>query len=80
MQMGSGGIAPCMLTSSVGGGEWSASLTGRFNPGTHCMGRKLSGPQSRLGRCREDEKLLPLPANEPRFPGRPANSVVTILT
>jgi hypothetical protein len=48
--MGSGGIAPPFLTSALDGGEWSASLPGRFTPGerapdTHwiggCMGPGL---------------------------------------
>jgi hypothetical protein len=30
---GSGGIAPPFLTSLIDGGEWSASLLGRFIPG-----------------------------------------------
>jgi hypothetical protein len=29
---GSGGISPAFLTSSLGGGEWSASRPGRFTP------------------------------------------------
>jgi hypothetical protein len=85
MEMGSGGIAPCILTSSVGGGEWPASLTGHFTPGerapaTRYIGRRRGEFQSWSGLCGEDENFLPLPANEPRFPGRPAHSVVTILT
>jgi hypothetical protein len=40
---GSGGIAPPFLAFAQDGGEWSASLSGRFNPGeiapdTHCIG------------------------------------------
>jgi len=30
---GSGGILHAFLTSALGGGEWSASHPGRFNPG-----------------------------------------------
>jgi hypothetical protein len=29
------GIAPCILTSALYGGDWSASCPGRFTPGTH---------------------------------------------
>jgi hypothetical protein len=40
--MGSGWIDPNFLTSALDGGEWSASLPGRFIPGktprTHCIG------------------------------------------
>jgi len=40
---GSGGIAPAFLTSTLDGGEWSASRPGRFTlreraPGTHWIG------------------------------------------
>jgi hypothetical protein len=31
--MGNRGIAPPFLTSALDGGEWSASLPGRFIPG-----------------------------------------------
>jgi hypothetical protein len=40
---GSGGIAPPFLASALDGGEWSASLLGRFTPeerapGAHWLG------------------------------------------
>jgi hypothetical protein len=40
---GRGGIVPPFLTSSLGGGEWSALLPGHvipkeMSPGTHCIG------------------------------------------
>jgi len=40
---GSGDIAPRILNSTLGGGEWSASSPGSFtfverDPGIHCLG------------------------------------------
>jgi hypothetical protein len=65
----SGGIAPQFLTSTLDGGEWSASLSGRFtpgdrDPGTYCIGGWM-GPRSSLN-AMEDTKLLPMPGIEPR--------------
>jgi hypothetical protein len=50
--MGSGAIAPSFLTSTLDGGEWSASRPGRFTPerkaaGTHCIGAWV-GPRAGL--------------------------------
>jgi hypothetical protein len=42
--------------------------------------RRLGGPQSQSGCIGEDKNLLPLPGMEIIFLGRPANSLVTILT
>ena len=39
-------------TLTVDGGEWSTSLSGRFNPGSeprYRLNRRMSGPQSRSG-------------------------------
>jgi hypothetical protein len=49
---GSGDIAPCISSSSLDGGEWSASRSGRFTfregaPGTHWIGG-LVGPSAGL--------------------------------
>jgi hypothetical protein len=41
---------------------------------------RLGRPQSRSGRYGEDRNLLPLPGIEPEVFGRPARSIVTILT
>jgi hypothetical protein len=45
------------LTSALDGGEWSASLPGRFTPGKeprYPLDRRLGGPQSRSGRRGEE--------------------------
>jgi hypothetical protein len=46
----SGGIAPLLLTSTLSGGEWSASRPCRFTP-WYLSDRRLDGPQCRYGRC-----------------------------
>jgi hypothetical protein len=54
------------LTSTLDGGEWSASRTGRFNARERFpvpTGRRLSGPQSRYGHSGE-EKKNPFPYQE----------------
>jgi hypothetical protein len=48
----SGGIAPPFLTTALDGGNWSASITGRFAPGerapdAHWIGEGIGGSQSR---------------------------------
>jgi hypothetical protein len=48
------------------------------NPGTHCT-RDLVGPQSQSGRYGEEKNMLLLPKIEPRFHGRSACSLVSIL-
>jgi hypothetical protein len=46
------------LTSTLAGGEWSASRLGRFTRGKERpVPIRLGGPQSRSGR-REEEKIL----------------------
>jgi hypothetical protein len=57
----SGCIAPPFLTSAQGGGEWLASLPGRFTPAgkrlRYVLFRRLGGPKSRSGRCGEEKNL-----------------------
>jgi hypothetical protein len=65
------------LTLAVGGGEWSASFSGHFAPGAHCMGGWVD-PQSQSGRDGE-EKTRHCPCRELN-PGRPAHSLVCIMT
>jgi hypothetical protein len=55
-----GVINPPFLTSALDGGEWSASLPGRFHPGKspwYPLDRRLGGPHSRSGRYGEDKSL-----------------------
>jgi hypothetical protein len=47
-------------------------------PPTVPDGQAVSSPQSRSGRCGEEEHPLPLPGIEPRFMGRQANNLVTV--
>jgi hypothetical protein len=55
--------ATFLLTSALVGGEWSASLPGRFTSvgksPRYPLDRSLGGPQSRYGR-RGGEKILDL--------------------
>jgi hypothetical protein len=46
--MGDGGIVPPFLTSTLDGGEWSASTPGEIAPGTHWIGGWVS-PRAGLG-------------------------------
>jgi hypothetical protein len=50
----------------------SASRPYRFTPEKY--------PPVLFGRCDEEKNLFPLPGIEPRFFGRPARSLVTIVT
>ena len=68
-------ITPVILTSVLGGGEWSNSRPGRFTPGNKnrwALNKKLGGCQSRSVCCREGKKLL-LPWI--RTPGPPTRSL-----
>jgi hypothetical protein len=70
--LGSGGIAPLILTSELEGGEWSASRSGRFTPrerapGTHWVGGWV-GPRSVLDAV--VKRKIPSPRREPN-PGTP---------
>jgi hypothetical protein len=60
------------LTSALAGGEWSASLPGRFTPGTHWVGGWVV-PTAGLDGM-EKRKFLTLTGLELRPVGRPARS------
>jgi hypothetical protein len=82
IRMGNGGRAPQFLTSALDGGEWSASRPCRFTPAetvptTHWIGGWVD---PRGGMDTVDKNLLPLHRIESRFLGRPARSLVAILT
>jgi hypothetical protein len=57
------------LTSTLDGGEWSASRRGRFTPqgkSPWCpLDGRLGGPQSLCGRGGEEKNSQPLPELEP---------------
>jgi hypothetical protein len=55
---GGGCIDPPFLTSTLVGGEWSASRTGTFTPGTHWIGSWV-GPRNGLDDA-ERRKFLTL--------------------
>jgi hypothetical protein len=55
---GGGYISLPFLTSVAYGGEWSAWRLCCFNP-WYPLDRNLEGPQSRSGRCGEEENLAP---------------------
>jgi hypothetical protein len=71
--MGSGGIAPPLLTSGLDGGERSASRPGRVTAPPrgkehrYKFDKMLNGPQSQSERCGEEKTLLPLPGIECRL-------------
>ena len=67
------------LTSTLDEGKWSAYRTGRFTGCTHWL-RGSVGLHSRYWRSGIQKNVLPLPENEPRFLGRPAPSLVIVLT
>jgi hypothetical protein len=66
---GSGGIAPLFLTLALDEGEWSASRSGRFNPGERARGAHWIGdwvgPRASLNAVHK-RKILPLSGIEPR--------------
>jgi len=80
---GDGGIAPHTLIFALDVGEWSVSCPCRLTPGGKCprypLERKLDRPQNRSGRGDEMKKSLPYLCRQSNF-GRPARSLVTILT
>jgi hypothetical protein len=62
-EWGSGGIAPPFLTSTLDGGELSASHSRRFTSGKglpYPLSRRLGGPHSRSGCCEGANNFLPL--------------------
>jgi hypothetical protein len=65
------------LTSALAGGEWSASLPGRFTPGGRAPGTHWIGgwvdPRAGLDDVKK-RKFLTLPGPELRPLGRPARS------
>jgi len=64
------------LTSTLDGGQWSASRPAALPPGKvpwYPLDRRLGGPQSRSGRGGE-ENSQPPPGIEPQNPDRPARS------
>jgi hypothetical protein len=65
----SGGIAHThSLISALDGGEWSASLPGRFTPkerALYPLDRRLGGFQSLSGRGGDEKNSQPLPGIEP---------------
>jgi hypothetical protein len=62
-----------VFTSTLVGGEWSASRPGRFTSDTHWIGRWV-GPRVGLDDM-EKYKFLTLPGLELRPLGRPARSL-----
>jgi hypothetical protein len=66
------------LTSTLDGGEWSASRSGRFTPQRkgprYPLDRRLGGPQIRSGRGVEEKNSQYPPGFEPRSSDRPARS------
>jgi hypothetical protein len=60
-------------------GEWSASrpsrLTPRWRNARHPLTRSLCVPQSRSGRFGDEINIVPVPAIEPQFLGRPARTL-----
>jgi hypothetical protein len=71
---GSGGIAPCFLTSARAGGDWSVSPR---NSPRYLLDRRLVGPHGQPGRYGQEKN--PLPYLE-LYSGRPARNLVFIPT
>jgi hypothetical protein len=59
---GSGGIAPPVLTSALGGSEWSASksllLYHEGKGAWHPLNKRLGGPQYQSGCCGEEKNVV----------------------
>ena len=66
------------LTSALDGEECSPSRPGCFTP-RHPLKMWLGEPQSRSGRFFGGGESLTMEGIEPRFVGRPARSLVTVL-
>jgi hypothetical protein len=73
--MGKWGISSCILHLGCGW-RWPGSRSGRFIFGTHWIGGWV-GPRASLDSI--EKRYQPLPGIEPKFPGRPVRSLVTIL-
>jgi len=61
-------IAPLIISSAVGGGEWLTSRPSHFTSGKqpqYPLNRKLRVPQSRPGHLGKDKNLIPLRGMEP---------------
>jgi hypothetical protein len=78
--MGEWGVASVLLKSALDGGEWSASLRYRFNPGDVATGIHCGvGPRVGLD-IRRREKSHASTTIEPRPFGRLALSLVAVPT
>jgi hypothetical protein len=73
---GSRGIAPLILNFGARWGEWPASRSGRFTPGTHWIGGWV-GPRFGLDTVAKRKILSSCRESNP---GRPTNSLTTIPT
>jgi hypothetical protein len=60
-----GGIAPAFMTSTIDGGEWSASRSCRFTPGEWTAGTHCLEDRATLYVV-EKRKTLPLSGMQPR--------------
>jgi hypothetical protein len=69
------------LTSTLDGGEWSASRSGRFTPGKRAPGTHWIGSRVdfRAGLYSVAKRKIPTPCRESNS-ARPARSLVTMLT
>jgi hypothetical protein len=71
-------------STTLDGGEWSASRPCRFIPGgnspRYSLYTSLGGSQIRYGRYGDEKNPLPLPGLEPRILSRAVRSPGTILT
>jgi hypothetical protein len=73
-----GGVAPCILTSTLHGIEWSASRAGRFNPGTQSTEGRTA-PRAGLDAMMKRKERLSCHCRELNY-GHLACSLVTTLT
>jgi hypothetical protein len=76
------GIAPCIL-NLCSRQRWVANFTfrpfyHRGNSPRYPLARSLYGPQSRSGRCGDEEKMYAPGGNEPRLLKRPVRSLVNM--
>jgi hypothetical protein len=66
-RVGRGCVSPPFLTLALGGCEWSASLPGRFTPGTHLIGGWV-GPRASLDVEKYRKMSCPCRKSKPRCP------------